>query len=682
MKYIFRIFLFITLTNLSVNATIFNTKHNLSVTGTGNIKATTETEVCVFCHTPHNARPGKPLWNKKMSDSLYTMYSSTYIDRINYPKPSSLGRNSNEAGVISRQCLSCHDGTVAIGNVYIVRGTLLGDSLIDLAGVGAGGVMPSGISANFGTDLSMHHPVGYEYNPHVTIDFGTGSKSSELKPTPDAPIKTYTYGGKKYIECSSCHDPHVDNKKFLRVKGGVNHGQNVRDTCTSCHDKDAGAPWPTTHEVIGMPYRDTEVFNKYGTYSPSDLFCINCHTPHNAEGGHLLRKIEQQTCFQGAASSSSTSSCHGTGAATSAPDIESVLMRPYGHPVSEINGIHTNLDVLYGEGVTRNPAGSHGLSWNDSKHAECVDCHNPHKMGSNVHVSEAQWYPSTPTNRVSDVLRGVSGVEPNWSNRWTQPLAFTTLESSTKEYQICLKCHSYWALGNAINGVSSHSLLRSGINATDQAWEFNPNNRSAHPVVMSLNSMPGSYAPKALESKHMMSPWKNIGTQTMYCSDCHGADNEIGGDPKGPHGSNHKFMLKGENNYWPEKPDGSLYTVGDIYDGGDNGLFCKNCHDLTTANVHQFKGSGSGGMGGMGGSFRNYTCVNCHVAVPHGSPVSRLIGYDSFPEPYNYNGNSLKLDGYQKTSGIFRGAASSHNSACRCHGRGGMGGGGSYYSYP
>jgi len=34
---------------------IAKTKHNLSVTGPGAIKATTETQICVFCHTPHGA---------------------------------------------------------------------------------------------------------------------------------------------------------------------------------------------------------------------------------------------------------------------------------------------------------------------------------------------------------------------------------------------------------------------------------------------------------------------------------------------------------------------------------------------------------------------------------------------------------------------------------------------------
>ncbi len=634
------------LTQSFLFGTILNTKHNLSISGAGTIKATSETEVCVFCHIPHATQEGTPLWNRSMPSSAYKMYESDYLNRLNYPKPISLGATKGAPGSISRQCLSCHDGTIAIGSVYLVRGNLLGDTLINIGGVNADGTMSESSLGHIGTDLSLHHPVGYEYDSSFTKNFGQGLRTSELKATPDAPIKLKQYAGKQYVECTSCHDPHTENAKFLRVHSGSSHGQNVKNTCTSCHQKNE---WiGSAHDSATDLYSDPAVATKYGTNSVSALGCINCHTPHNGEGSaYLLRKIEQNTCFQGAAGSVSTAACHGVGGAK---DIESVLLRSYGHPVIQIDGVHTNLDTLYGTGVSRDPVGSKGISWDDSKHAECMDCHNPHKAQAGTHTPADQWYPVTPTNLVSNTLKGVSGVEPNWTPRGTQPRTFTTLESSAKEYQICLKCHSYWALGDASNGVSSHFSLSSGINITDQAWEFNPNNRSAHPVVMPLNQMTGNYAPKALDVSQMKPPWTNVGNQTMYCSDCHGADNEIGGDPKGPHGSNHKFMLKGDNNYWPLKPDGTYYTVwGDIQfntNDANDGLFCRNCHNIYVDNPNA--SSHRHTFGGMSGP-----CVNCHIAVPHGSPISNLLGYRTFPEPYNYRDETtgelmLKMDGYKK----------------------------------
>jgi len=50
----------------SAQTGIVATKHNLSASGPGELKALTETRICVFCHTPHNAQPATPLWNKKI----------------------------------------------------------------------------------------------------------------------------------------------------------------------------------------------------------------------------------------------------------------------------------------------------------------------------------------------------------------------------------------------------------------------------------------------------------------------------------------------------------------------------------------------------------------------------------------------------------------------------------------
>jgi len=50
-------FMLLTLFSTGAYAGIATTKHNLSATGTGNIKASGEQEICIFCHTPHNSAP-------------------------------------------------------------------------------------------------------------------------------------------------------------------------------------------------------------------------------------------------------------------------------------------------------------------------------------------------------------------------------------------------------------------------------------------------------------------------------------------------------------------------------------------------------------------------------------------------------------------------------------------------
>ena len=61
---------------------VASTPHNLSAEGPGAVGATSETQVCVFCHTPHGATnsPGAPLWNRALSGQTYTTYSSSSLD--------------------------------------------------------------------------------------------------------------------------------------------------------------------------------------------------------------------------------------------------------------------------------------------------------------------------------------------------------------------------------------------------------------------------------------------------------------------------------------------------------------------------------------------------------------------------------------------------------------------------
>ena len=58
---------------------IVNTVHNLSISGPGEIKATSESEICIFCHTPHNSSPLRPLWNRNSPGLNYILYNSSTI---------------------------------------------------------------------------------------------------------------------------------------------------------------------------------------------------------------------------------------------------------------------------------------------------------------------------------------------------------------------------------------------------------------------------------------------------------------------------------------------------------------------------------------------------------------------------------------------------------------------------
>ena len=90
---------------------IKNTRHNLSSgSPVGNIKTTETTMICIFCHTTHSERSFAPLWNRESGAPVYTLYDSSTL----YSRP-------GQPDGTSKLCLSCHDGTIALGRIISRR---------------------------------------------------------------------------------------------------------------------------------------------------------------------------------------------------------------------------------------------------------------------------------------------------------------------------------------------------------------------------------------------------------------------------------------------------------------------------------------------------------------------------------------------------------------------------------
>jgi hypothetical protein len=346
-----------------------------------------------------------------------------------------------------------------------------------------------------------------------------------------------------------------------------------------------------------------------------------------------------------------------------------------------------------------------------NRHAECSDCHNPHRVikyklglagaltsltfnnsglsasGTHKHTDDAT---DIHNNIISGVLRGSWGVEPSYSSLsfhitpstgitfavkrgdpggaatpvTTRPGAETYV---TREYQICLKCHSNYgypddniypnsanrpqlgAPGTAAN-ANGHSNYTS---YTNQAKEFQAPSTHAVPVgSVSKGNEGGTGTAGSNANNHRswhpvmaptgrtgrsgawIAPWNDSGTgskagrlgvQTMYCSDCHGSSTgtaasviPTGGEnsaPWGPHGSSNNFLLKGD---WST-------SSGE----GDSNTLCFKCHDSGSY-------SGGGGTGwstdkGDGHAVHSnridydMKCNFCHVAVPHGWKNRNLL---------------------------------------------------------
>jgi predicted CXXCH cytochrome family protein len=186
-------------------AGVADSVHNLSPSGPGMVKAAESAGVCEFCHTPHHASPAAALWNRRSPGTTYTPYtSSTAVAVPGQPTGSSL------------LCLSCHDGTVALGDVLSRRRPI--------AMAGGSGIIPPG-RARTGTDLRHHHPVSFVYDSHLAARRGELAMPSSLP----REIRLDRSGR---LQCTSCHDPH-DNSlgDFLVLPNSSSQ------LCVECHEK-------------------------------------------------------------------------------------------------------------------------------------------------------------------------------------------------------------------------------------------------------------------------------------------------------------------------------------------------------------------------------------------------------------------------------------------------------------
>ncbi len=296
-----------------------DTVHNLSVSGTGVINSPTEQEVCVFCHAPHNTNGANPLWNRQTPATSYSIYSSSTLD-------SQPGQPTGS----SKLCLSCHDGTIALGDVL---------SRAQPIPVSGGGVIPPG-HTNLGTDLSNDHPVSFLYSSSLS------NADSKIVAPSSLPLG-FRLDSNSELQCTTCHDPHQNsNGKFL-----VRTPQ-FGDLCSSCHARPAWSA--SSHATSSKSVLGVTGSLPFSTVAENS--CQSCHQVHGAPGHErLLRNAaEEANCLN----------CHGGQVATQ--NIQSVINKTVRHDPTAYLGIH---DAAESNHAT-NP------------HVECSDCHNPHAVES------------------------------------------------------------------------------------------------------------------------------------------------------------------------------------------------------------------------------------------------------------------------------------------------------------
>jgi predicted CXXCH cytochrome family protein len=148
---------------------------------------TTETwnttgEICVVCHTPHNGdttAADAPLWNHVVSSATFTPYTGPgTLDATDVGQPDGP----------SLLCLSCHDGTVGLGQF---GGNTTNADLITGP-------------ARVGTDLSNDHPISFAYTDGLATTDGPSCHDVHNGPGATGPLLVKTNAASAL--CLTCHN--------------------------------------------------------------------------------------------------------------------------------------------------------------------------------------------------------------------------------------------------------------------------------------------------------------------------------------------------------------------------------------------------------------------------------------------------------------------------------------------
>jgi len=586
---------------------------------------------CTYCHAPHSGlASGKALWNQTLSKQVYSLYTSpTYHQTGAQPV----------LGADSSLCLSCHDGTVAVGQ------TIVGGKVSTIGSMYATDV--------FGTNLQSSHPFSVVLPIKDAPDLVESLASNGTTADPTGAVKLINGN----IECTSCHNAHVQAKDLIAQYFLAKDSSNGA-MCLACHDPNRVvqgqtnplAGWSTSiHATSNATVQNLP----YPTLSVNA--CFSCHTDHNAAGAvELLRGAGDQDCLNCHSGTSGMTGANASnmnplarnmttpapslvGPAKAMPSLNvAVEYAKIGHPLS------TGKTPLQTQASTRTPGGTLSASPNTPTQSGCTDCHEPHAIVAGGALTVA------PALRASqNAVWGVSEKD-----------GVTVVRPAQYQFQTCLRCHG--AKSRKFTDTSKYGYspvrLASVADPMNMIPQFGASAGSSHPVFRPRSSsLPQPSLLPNMLNLNGTTQGRAMGTQ-IFCTDCHSSDDnrEFGGTgPIGPHGSKWEHIL--ERRYelshtpGPGRPIANLFPNPDLSANGPYAL-CAKCHNLS--NIMQNASFAKHALHINAG----FSCSTCHSAHGVGSSSSnpsaqRLISFDTnvvapnggSPVSYNQGPNTCML---------------------------------------
>jgi predicted CXXCH cytochrome family protein len=446
---------------------VVGSKHDLSASGPGPARAVSETQVCLFCHVPHGGTRGGG--NRPEPKGLHQLREAT-------------GAASRTPTGSSRVCLSCHDGTIAVGRT-VAKGE------VAMRGTERGGRIAGG--ADLGTDLRGSHPI---------------STSQPSGPRFRAPGRTdeVKLDRAGQVQCTSCHDPHRE-KVDPAVGKFLVRSNRESALCVSCHEPTAYRGASSSHFTSTAAYGPAQG-NDTGLTSVAETACMSCHRSHGTEPhGSLLRRSQTAPGDDGACLR-----CHDGRVART--DLASQLRKPWAHaaPTAQASAHRAN------EGPSSALARLPETTPSAPRHVTCVDCHDPHLA-----------YPQEAAPpRAGGALAGTWGIDRTGARM--APAQF--------EYQVCFKCHADSANQPQARGPTPPETLRRAVIEVNLRRVFDPTAASSHPVMGPgrASSVPSLVPPLSTSSV--------IRCSDCHASD--DGPGAGGRGPRGPHGSVHRYLLE------------------------------------------------------------------------------------------------------------------------------------------
>ncbi|HKO13122.1 MAG TPA: cytochrome c3 family protein [Acidobacteriaceae bacterium] len=550
--------------------------HNLGPGGSSPV-AGARPDACAYCHAPHSGL-SSGLWNQKLSTQVYSTYSSN---------TSANSTMQPILGGVSNQCLSCHDGTVAVGTTMAygqvtTRGSMYTQDV-------------------FGSNLQASHPFSMATPLKDSVSLAESLTTSGKTADPTGAVKLINGN----IECTSCHDPHVQAKDLVS-KNFLVKDSSYGALCLACHDPNrvtAGkanplADWSASAHAISTGKISPQA--QLGSYTTvaADA-CNSCHAPHNAAGPRLLRGANEQDCI----------SCHNGSNVSPMPAYANVFAEygtgKVGHPFPNSTNQHDAAETTL---------------LNNNRHATCVDCHSSH--GSQV----VGTFPDAPGIRLSQKnVAGISGTDGT-----------SVLTPAVNQYENCLRCHGT-SSGKQTQPSYGYFPVRA-VSAGDPLNlipQFAATATSSHPVTHTRSSvLPQPSLRTNMLALDGVNPARVMGAQIL-CTDCHNSDDnrEFGGTgANGPHGSKWTHILERRYEFSQTTAPGqlitNLYPTPDLSVNGPYAL-CGKCHDLQNQIMQNtsWKNHASHINAGL-------SCSTCHTA--HGMGASsatvsgeRLVNFDA-----------------------------------------------------